>query len=181
MKNSFNLEINFSKSPRQTYEWPKACTTIHVKATRVSTRVLHDVLMYDGKIVGENGTLLLSDTVNAAAIRLDKEGNIVARSFLKFDDELDVAEFSANLKETSLEVVLAGEKIHYDRELSIETEMKKYLIERIENCPDEDLSKYLYYLYFDEVSDYSREKLLSSIEKSSIDRNMKLYNFLIET
>lgn len=180
MKNSFNLEVNFSSSPKYPYEWGDGGSFIHTKVVRVSTKCLFDALMYEGRMV-KSGVVLLSDGTNAAVFKLDSAGNIKARSFLKFEDELDVAEAAASLNEVDLEFSSTGEKVHYAKELSIESEMKKFLIDCIESCLDEDLSKYLYYLQFDEVKGYSREKLLTSIEKSSIDKNIKLYNFLIET
>ncbi len=180
MKNSFNLEVSFSKSPAYPYEWTSTSVITHVGVVRVSSELLKNVLLYEGRLE-MTGTVLLSDAKNAVALRLDEKGRIVARSFLKFGDELDVAEYAANLKVSEIGHEFTEEKVPYERGLSIESEMKKFLIERIANCADENFSKYLYYLYFNRVNDYSREKLLESIETSSIDKNMKLYKFLIES
>ncbi len=180
MKNSFNLEVNLSVSPTQSYEWTKTCFVMNKSVIRVSSSVLKGALSHEGKL-GLEGTVLLSDTKNAALFRLDKEGNIKLRSFLKFEDELDVCEFACNLKEKDIRAEFDSKKIHYERGLSIEAEMKKYLIDKVKNTKDESLSRYLYYLYFDDIADYSRDKLLSSIEESSIDKNMKVYKFLIES
>lgn len=181
MKNSFNLEVCFSESPKYPYEWTNTSVLMHAKIIKVSSAFLKKALLFKGRIISKDSTLLISDAKNAVALRLDKEGNIKARSFLKFEDELDVSEFATNLKETHIDAEFSDKRISYERGLSIENEMKQYLIERVESSRDEDFSKYLYYLYFDEVTDYSRDKLISSIKESPIDKNMKVYKFLIES
>ena len=154
---------------------------MHVKVIRVSSTTLKNVLTYEGTINLKASTVVLSDTKNAVALRLDKSGKIKARSFLKFDAELDVVEYANSLHESKLESTFTSEKVPYDKGLSIEVEMKRCLIDAIEKSRDEYLAKYLYYLYFDEVADFSLDRLISSIEESSIDKNMKLYKFLIES
>lgn len=181
MKNSFNLEVCFSESPKYPYEWTNTSVLMHAMVIKVSSAFLKKTLLFKGKIISKDSTLLISDAKNAVALRLDKEGNIKARSFLKFEDELDVAELATNIKESHPDAEFSNEKIFYDRELSIESEMKQYLLDRVKKIRDEDFSKYLYYLYFDEVKDYSRDKLISSIQEGSIDKNMKVYKFLIES
>ena len=66
------------------YEWETSSTITHVKLERVSTLFLKRVLTYEGKVDYKSNILLLSDTKNAVVLKLDKEGNIKARSFLKF-------------------------------------------------------------------------------------------------
>ncbi|MCI8497782.1 MAG: hypothetical protein HFG33_00070 [Bacilli bacterium] len=181
MKNSFNLEVHFSDAPLMCYEWETSSTITHVKLERVSTLFLKRVLTYEGKVDYKSNILLLSDTKNAVVLKLDKEGNIKARSFLKFEDALDVCEYAFNIKESKIEFTETEQKVYYAKRLSIEDEMREYLVSSIKRCSNEDFSRYLYYLYFDEVDDYSRDKLIDSINASSIDRNMKLYKFLIES
>lgn len=181
MKNSFNIEVSLSECPVYPYEWTRTSLITDIPVSRVSSHVLKSVLLYEGSVRSKTPLLLLSDGKNAAVIKLSKSGQIKARSFLKFADELDVAEMAMNLKERELDIVLTDKMVHYERGLVIDAEMKKYLIDRIKKCRDENLSKYLYYLYFDEIQDYSRERLITEVSKSSIDKNIKLYNFLIET
>lgn len=181
MKNSFDLEVHFNDAPVPCYEWDTTTYVMQIKAERVSTSFLKRVLTYEGKVPYKSNILLLSDTKNAAILKLGSDGTIMARSFLKFDDALDVCEYTFNLKETKLEFEATDERVHYTKCLSLEDEMREYLINSIEKCGNEDLSRYLYYLYFDEVDDYSRDKLIESINSSSLDRNMKLYKFLIES
>lgn len=180
MKNSFNLSVCFEVSPRQPYEWTTSALLTNKSVIRVSSSILKNALLYEGKL-GLKGTVLLSDGKNAIVLRLDKEGNIRLRSFLKYTDEENVCEYAINLKEKNIESEFYDSKIEYKNCLSIETEMKNYLIDKVKNTHDEGLSQYLYYLYFDEVNDYSQDKLLSSIAESSIDKNLKVYKFLIES
>lgn len=180
MKHDFNLEVSFNEYPMQSFEWTKTSMLLHPKIVKVSTNILKKVLLFEGQI-DYKGHLVLSDGKNAVALKLADDGTIALRSFLKYEDELDVCEYALGLKETKLEVNFFEQKVHYERGLSIEVEMKKFLREKVETTSDEDLSKYLYYLYFNRVNDYSREKLLSSIDESPIDKNLKVYKFLIES
>lgn len=181
MKNSFNLEVCFKDAPVMPYEWNDTQIIMHVKLTRVSTSLLKDVLAFRGTLENCKGTMLLSDTKNAVALKLSDTGEIVKRSFLSFDRSLDVCEFAFNLKETKLSFSKTQERIDYPKNLSIELEMKEYIVKNISDTKDEDLAKYLYYLYFGDLKSYSKEKLIQSVEKASLDDNMKLYKFLIES
>lgn len=181
MKNSFNLEVCFKDAPVMPYEWNETQIIMHVKLTRVSTALLKDVLSFKGVLENCKGTMLLSDTKNAVVLKLSDKGEILKRSFLSFDRSLDVCEFAFNLKETKLIFSKSQEKIAYPKGLSIESEMKDYIVKNISNSKDEDFAKYLYYLYFGDLKSYSKEKLIKSVEKASIDDNMKLYKFLIES
>lgn len=180
MKNNFDLKVSFSKSPTHSYEWTDCTTLMHQKVERISTDTLINILANEGKIVGKTGTLLLSDIKEAVALRLGKDGTIKARSFLDFSESLDVCEYASNLKVTSLEFAPTGEKVKYPKKSSFEKEIKDYIIKSIKNSQDEDLKKYLFYLCEGDTKDYSKTKLLESIESASIDKNLKLYKLLIE-
>lgn len=181
MKNSFTIEVCFGDVPLMPYEWEKTSTIMGIKVERVPTYLLRDVLTCEGYINARCGTILISDTKTSVALKLNKEGKIIKRSFLKFDDSLDVCEYAFNLKDSKLEFVKGDRKIVYPKNLTVEQEMKDYIISSIKVCKDEDLSRYLYYLYFDEVKSYSKDKLIKSIEGASLDKSLKLYKFLIES
>lgn len=181
MKNSFNLRVSFSESPKQPYEWTDSTNLVHQKVERVSSEILKSVLLTGGKIVDRTGTILLSDTKNAIALRLSNSGEIKGRSFLEYEKSLDVCEYASNLKISHIEFVGNGKKVEYSHDLAIEKEMKDYIIHSIKESKNEYLEKYLYFLCGGEVENYSRDKLLKYVESASIDKNLKLYNFLIES
>lgn len=179
MKNSFNVEVNFSDSPKMPYEWNKTSTLLNIKLERISTRTLKNIMLFEGMIVGYSGVVLFSDTKNAVAIKLKNDGTILKRSFLDFEKCLDACEYACNLREKSIEFIASDKKVVYSKDLSIEKEMRDFILNSIKQSDDEDLSKYLYYLYFEEIENYSKEKLIKVIKNSTIDKNLKLYNFLI--
>ncbi len=181
MKNSFNLRVSFSESPKQPYEWTDSTNLVHQKVERISSEILKSVLLTGGKIVDRTGTILLSDTKNAIALRLSNSGEIKGRSFLEYEKSLDVCEYASNLKISHIEFVGNGKKVEYSHDLAIEKEMKDYIIHSIKEIKNEYLGKYLYFLCGGEVESYSRDKLLKYVESASIDKNLKLYNFLIES
>ena len=76
MKNSFNLRVSFSESPKQAYEWTESTSLMHQKVERVSTSLLKSVLSTGGTIKDRTGTLLISDTKNAVVLRISKDGGI---------------------------------------------------------------------------------------------------------
>ncbi len=181
MRNSFNLEVEFRDVPRMPYEWEKTTMIMHIDVKRVSTSFLKRVLLNEGKIDYKANILLISDGKNSLVLKLDRDGVIKKRSHLAFTDSLDICEYAYNLRETNIDFVESGAKVLYKKGKSVEEEMKEYIIDSLKKGMPEDLSKYLYYLYFDEIEDYSVDKLIKSIRGSSIEKNMKLYKFLIES
>jgi len=181
MKNSFNVEVNFDTCPLMPYEWEKSEEILHIKLDKISTSTLKNILLYNGKIVSPKNSkiMLLSDAREAIAIKLDKDGNVLKRSFLSFDKSLEVSEFANNLKPSDIEFISNKKKIEYPKTLSIETEVKNYILEAIKKSKDEYFTRYLYYLYYEDLEGYTKERLLKTVDSSPIDKNIKLYQFLI--
>lgn len=181
LKNCFNLDVSFNSCPLYPYEWDSISHLTHVKLEKVSTQFLKKVLTFNGKIVNASSQIiLLSDAKEAVVLKLSKDGEILKRSFLEFDKALDVCEQALNMKESKLEFISNNTKLVYPKALSLETEVKNYIIDAINKNKDEYFSRYLYYLYYDNLEGYTREKLLKAVDDSSIDKNIKLYKFLIE-
>lgn len=180
MKNSFNIEVNFADTPLQPYEWNRVSFISGMKVLRVSTKCLEDLCTYHGLIESEKKILLLSDTKTSLALKLDEKGRIVKRSFLDYSTDLDVSEFANNLKISELSYSLSKKKLSYKMELEEETKMKEFLIKLINSNKNEEKSRYLYYLYFDEIDDYDKDRLIASIRTDESGRCQKLYRFLIK-
>ena len=179
MKNTFNVEVSFDESPKKPYEWKNVSFITGIKVNRVDSKCIKDLLLYKCKVDSENRLLLLSDTKDSILIKLNENGIITKRSFLLFSKDLDVSEYAINLKPIKLKYEVLCERIEYSSELDEEKEIRDYLVKSIENIEDEDKSKYLYFLYFDDVNGYSKEKLISTIKKDNAKKNYELYKFLI--
>lgn len=178
MKNSFNVEVNFAYVPLKPYEWTKCSFISGLKALRINNSALKSILSFDVNIISKDKTLLLSDTRESIVVRLDDNGKVVGRSFLKFSKDLEIGEFTSNLKPTDLKIIVNDEKIKYDLTLNEEIQIKKFLINSIQKSCDENKSKYLYFLYFNNLDDYSKDKLIKSIKEEQGCKFYKLYDFL---
>ncbi len=180
MKNYFNLEVCFGEVPLMPYEWEHTTNLMHVKLIRVQSSIIKSILSYGGKLKCNEKCVVVSDGKETVALKLGEDGKILKRSFLTFDDALELAEFANNLKVSRVEFISNGEKLKYPPKYCIEKEMEEVLVDAINKSHDEDLTKYLYYLYFNDVNGYSRDKLIESIKSANLDKNMKLYKFLIK-
>ncbi len=180
MKNYFNLEVCFGDAPKMPYEWEHTTNLMHVKLIRVASNVIKSILSYEGKLKCNEKCIVVSDGKEAVALKLGVDGKVLKRSFLRFNDALELAEFTNNMKISKLDFISSGEKVKYPPKYCIEKEMEEVLVAAINKSRDENLTKYLYYLYFNDVNGYSRDKLIESIKSANIDKNMKLYKFLIK-
>lgn len=174
-----NITVNFSKVPLMPYEWSSYTLLSNIKLLRVNSQTLLDLLTYECTLNYKDKTLLISDTKNSCALRLSN-GKVTSRSFLLFDEDLDACEFSSSLKTTHLDYTKTNTKLKYPDTLSEEEQIKSYLINTISSLKDESKSKYLYYLYFNDISDYSKTKLLTSIKTTNSSKNYDLYKFLTQ-
>lgn len=179
MRNNFDIDVCFGDHPIPVYEWENHSSVLGIKATRVSTKFLNDVLTFQGRIVNPKGKIMLiSDTKEAVALKLDKDGKILKRSFLSFDRSLDVCEYAYNLKDAHLEFEHGEEKVKYPKSRSIEEEIKDYIYDKINSNKDEDFKKYIWFLYSKGIEGYSQEKLLKMIKSAPLEENMELYKLL---
>lgn len=181
MKNNFTIEVCFGDYPKQAYEWDNKTILTHMKVERTSTSFLKSVLLYDGIVKDRKGLMLISDCKSACVLKLSDKGKILKRSFLEYDKSLDVCEYACNLKVEQVEFENNGKKIDYPKYLAVENEIKEYILDKLYKTHNEDLSRYMYFLYFGKLDEYSKEKLIKTISTGSIDDNLKLYNFLIES
>lgn len=178
MRNSFNVEVNFASSPLKPYEWDKVSFINGIKVIRTSTKCVHDFLTHECKTDLINKVTLISDARDSIVIRTDSKGNITKRSFLMFDKDLEVSEFALNLKPTKINYEKDTKKVKYSYELKEEQKIKDYLIDSIKRLKDEDEMQYLYYLYFNEIKGYSKEKLINSIKNNNSEKFFELYKFM---
>ena len=179
MKNNFTVEVCFSEVPLYPYEWNNMSIISGVKVMRVTTDTIINLLTYKAKLNVKEKTIMLSDSKTALVLRLDQKGYIIKRSFLTFEQDLNVCEAAVSLKCCKLEYELLKDKLHYSSSLYEEECMKEYVVKSLLNIEDESESKYLYYLFFDEIEHYSKERLLDYISKNKPGNFKKVYDFLI--
>lgn len=179
LNNSFNLEVSFDNIPLKPHEWKNMAFISGIKLKRITSKCLKDLLLYNSTVDSKDKILLLSDTKNAIAIRLDKNGRVTKRSFLSYRQDESVCEFACHLKITNLDYSIEN-KIKYDSTLDHETMIRNYIVDNIKKSTDEDKAKYVYYLFFNRISDYSKDKLLESVKSEDYEKCQKIYDFLIQ-
>lgn len=172
------VEVNFNTVPLKPFEWNQYEILNGIKITKVRKGVIEDIMLYDTKIETNQRYLLLSDSFSSVVVKLDNKGKVIKRSFLLFDTELNINEFSNNYKITNLKYTISSKKLKYKYDLEEEKTIKSNLIKSIKEIDDEDKTKYLYYLYFGKTDNYSKEKLISSIMKNDSNKYYELYSFL---
>lgn len=178
MKNCFSTTLSFSEAPYMPYEWDKKIHISGLKVKRVTHRCLLDLLIFSARIQTDERILLISDTNTSVVLRLDKKGNIEARSFLDFKEDAKVIEYAKHLKVLNLKYKKNDVKVIYPEELKEDTIIKEYLIKLVKSCSNRDLLRYLYYICFNSIKDFSKEKLIESIKNNINGINSELYNIL---
>lgn len=179
MKNNFTVSISFNDVPLYSYEWENIAIISGIKVIRVKTEVMRDVLTYKTKIFLNTSIVILSDCKTSVVLRLDKASNVVKYSFPTFEDDLNINEFACSLKCEKLDYTLLNEKLEYNNVLCEETKMKEYVLKTLKKVKDEFENKYLYYLFFNEIEGYSKEKLVDFIQKDKPGNFKKLYDYLV--
>lgn len=181
MQNIISVSVFFDEAPISPYEWNKSICVSGMKIKKINHRCLLDLLTYECKVDTSDKILLLCDGNTSLAIRLNKEGLITSRSFLNYESDLRVIELSKQLKPINLKYKKTTKKIMYCSELREDVIMREYLLNTINECTNTDLLKYLYYVSFNSIKGYSKDKLINSIKNNKNGKNSQIYEFLMST
>lgn len=202
----YDILLNFNEGNElyEFYEWEEKDSVELIKKIplyRVSTQVLKDQIKYQTEfdsslldaiekktILKSNSrnleyAFLLSDSKNALAIELNKEGKVISRSKLLLSDEINLNEMMFTMKETKLKY----EKIKkYSTRLEIRqiAKIKKLIkceIDTLYKSKNISKLKYLYYEWFNEHENIL-EKMISKMNKSleqNYDENItRIYDLI---
>ena len=169
------IKVNFSKTPIKPHEWEKCSYLVNPKIIRVLPKVIKDILCYETYIDIKSKTIILSDGINSIALRIGKDRKVILRSYLSLLDETIINDITREMKRSNIkyktkEKIIAN-NIHDEN-------IKDYLLKSIDNMEEEKI-KYMYFLLFDNIKDYSKEKLIKVISQNNSNKLYKLYNFLV--
>lgn len=179
MQNFFSASLSFNDMPLSPYEWKEKIYISGLKVKKVTHKCLIDLLLYDSKIMTSDRIVLVSDGNTSVVLRLNNDGVITARSFLDYEMDLRVLEYSKQLKPINLKYEKIGKKINYTSELNEDITKKNYLLSCLNKCKNKDLLKYLYYICFDNLNGYSKEKLVNYIKKEKFEKTSEIYDILL--
>lgn len=194
----YDIYLNFNKTYYDFYEWNNNDKVMHIKKIplfKVSTSNLKR--MISNKIIISNdifnsiknktdiynskeklSSLIITDSKNVFALKLDKNGETSATSSLLLEDELDIIAFSLKTKEHNIDYKIVC-KNKYLLSTRKEIDEKKYVL-NILNKISYDTLKYLYYDYFnkeEENKDIMLKELLKEVQHN-YTLNSHIYNLL---
>lgn len=183
MKNVYDILVNFKKIPYEFYEWNNTDDIIHIKkicSFKVDDFVLYDFMRHDvviekdfldkifekteyyyGKQIKklDYACIIYNEDV-VLALLFNKDGKVVGKSKLLFDEEKDVILNGKNISFYSINYNVIKEN-NYDlkftrKESKIIFLLLKYLDKVYEEKKEDEL-RYLYYECYDEKEqDYNK-------------------------
>lgn len=199
MEYIYDIILNFHKHYYEFYEWNNTDKIIHIKKTpliktdiptlnRIKNNhtyldieflnIIKDkTICYNAK---DKTICLLCNGKQALAIQVNQNGEIVGKSSLLLDEEMEVVEQSYSLPISSINIIKeTKEKV---RKVSRNYQDKENKVKTILNKLDEEKDKYiLKYLYYEcyliDKDKQLKNELLNSIKNE--EQLVKIYNSLI--
>ena len=199
----YDIAVNFNADLYEFFEWKKSDDIVNVRKIpffRVSNSQYIE-LKYNNIKIDKNFILkltdtsltygrnslkycfLISNTNESIGIMCNKDGEIIKRSGLLFDEEDEVNDEARNISVTKIEIVDNKKILLHNVARSIK-DKKNYLLKYINNlsCDKDYLKlKYLYYDYFDkEIDDINigKSKLLGELNNDWNNKLNKLYELV---
>lgn len=198
----YDIVLNFNRDYYEFYEWKKSDKIINVKkipAFRVSTddlkKLKYNIIKVDNVFLEKIFELtlfynkmdykymcLVSDTNETIGLMFDKDGNLLKRSSLVFDEEDEVNE---EVVDNSLTYIsyLVDKKKDIEFISRSDKERRDYLCKFINGLDvdlDNNILRYMYYDYFELEEDSIskiKDNLLNEIMDNNSNKN-KLYELV---
>lgn len=207
MKKTYDILVNYQKIAYEFYDWNKTDDVKHIKVIptfKVSDKCLQDFYNYDlmvdrtfldmikdkteifikGLTVKEPYACVLFSSYSALSFKLDKQGNVIGKSNLLFDEADDIITTFYSLEETKINYKVTNmEKLNsfYTRyESKMIDDLINYLKQIQKNSNDYE-TKYIYFECFNKEIDSSKkayEKLFNSVNKLDFKVIEKLKNLM---
>ena len=207
MKKSYDILVNYQKIAYEFYDWNKTDDVKHIKVIptfKVSDKCLQDFYNYDlmvdrtfldmikdkteifikGLTVKEPYACVLFSSYSALSFKFDKQGNVIGKSNLLFDEADDIITTFYSLEETKINYKVTNmEKLNsfYTRyESKMIDDLINYLKQIQKNSNDYE-TKYIYFECFNKEIDSSKkayEKLFNSVNKLDFKVIEKLKNLM---
>lgn len=180
----YNIYLNFNKVYYDYYEWNDKDNIKLIKKipiiktnTKDFKKIISNYIRINNKLNIKN-YFIITDSKNAYAIKIDKEGYTKEISSFNFDDEYNILKFSKTIKDTNMEYSIISSR-NYILDTRKEQYIKKYLLKKIKNISIDTL-KYIYYdIYNIQSNDYKymKNRLITDIKNNSIN-NTHIFNTL---
>lgn len=194
----YDIYLNFNQDYFDFYDWLPSDTLTHIKKiplVRVNTGDFKTIISSNIELDSEElndftnhtelyhkvnhiSALILTDTKNAIALKLNDKGLIYERSSLVIDDEFDVLHFSLKIHESHFKFKILN-KLSYTIATRKEISEQNYLLKHLHKLSYDTL-KYMYYDCFNKEGK-NKETILTDL-KEEIKNNFvsvhHMYNIL---
>ncbi len=200
----YDVLLNFNKEMYEFYDWNLDDYISHIRKIlvfRVDNKTMRD-LVNNSIIVDSDFLIKISNRtemftkqnvkiINYAAlftngsfvigIKFDKNGEIIGRSKLLIDEELDILDSALDMNEYNLKYNLIVDNKNVSFKTRKEILIEKYILKKLNEVENnKEMLKYLYYECFNEKNNDFRKMLLKlnkSLTNNWDNFYNKVYNF----
>lgn len=200
----YDVLLNFNKEMYEFYDWNLDDYISHIRKIlvfRVDNKTMRD-LVNNSIVVDSDFLLKISNRtemftkqnvkiINYAAlftngsfvigIKFDKNGEIIGRSKLLIDEELDILDSALDMNEYNLKYNLIVDNKNVSFKTRKEILIEKYILKKLNEVENnKEMLKYLYYECFNEKNNDFRKMLLKlnkSLTNNWDNFYNKVYNF----
>lgn len=195
----YDVLLNFNKEMYEFYDWNLDDYISHIRKIlvfRVDNKTMND-LVNNSIVVDSDFLIKISNRtemftkqnvkiINYAAlftngsfvigIKFDKNGEIIGRSKLLIDEELDILDSALDMNEYNLKYKVINTNKNEFFKTRKEVFIEKYISKKLDEVKDnKEMLKYLYYECFNEKNTDFR-KMLLKLNKSLINNWDSFYN-----
>lgn len=195
----YDVLLNFNKEMYEFYDWNLDDYISHIRKIlvfRVGNKTMSD-LVNNSIVVDSDFLIKISNRtemftkqnvkiINYAALftngsfviglKFDKNGEIIGRSKLLIDEELDILDSALDMNEYNLKYKLINTNKNEFFKTRKEVFIEKYISKKLDEVKDnKEMLKYLYYECFNEKNTDFR-KMLLKLNKSLINNWDSFYN-----
>lgn len=200
----YDVLLNFNKEMYEFYDWNLDDYISHIRKIlvfRVDNKTMRD-LVNNSVVVDSDFLIKISNRtemftkqnvkiINYAAlftngsfvigIKFDKNGEIIGRSKLLIDEELDILDSALDMNEYNLKYNLIVDNKNVSFKTRKEILIEKYILKKLNEVENnKEMLKYLYYECFNEKNNDFRKMLLKlnkSLTNNWDNFYNKVYNF----
>lgn len=200
----YDVLLNFNKEMYEFYDWNLDDYISHIRKIlvfRVDNKTMRD-LVNNSIVVDSDFLIKISNRtemftkqnvkiINYAAlftngsfvigIKFDKNGEIIGRSKLLIDEELDILDSALDMNQYNLKYNLIADNKNVSFKTRKEILIEKYILKKLNEVENnKEMLKYLYYECFNEKNNDFRKMLLKlnkSLTNNWDNFYNKVYNF----
>lgn len=207
MNNIYDILLNFNQNLYEVYEWNKNDEIIHIRRIpffKIQSNDLFNIInnkvrldkdfllgiykkteyFTKNRINTIDYAFLVTDGKELVALKSDDQ-NVIQYSKLLYEEEIEVLEYSKNLKDTKIQYEILSRinvnKFKTRNEKNIRSYIFKEIKEMIINN-DEDKLNYMYLECFNQrINGDVRKQIYIDLEKKWDEVYLKVYDFLKKT